>query len=220
MPQLRPRPAQLVTPTWRDHLRGAFVVFHLVAITAMALPSPQGARTPASWADPTVQEEIRAWAARLGTEPETLEETARTLAIAVVDAREALLGPLDPYYRYAGTWQAWRMFVAPHRFPARLHVDVRTDAGWEPLYVVGSPDHAWRSQQLRHARARALIFLAPWPRYRKQRARLADWVAREVAEERPDARAVRVRYYKARTPAPGEVAPEGRWVAVEERELP
>ena len=202
-----------------DHLRAGFVAVHLVAVVLMALPAPYGARTASSWRDPTVQAEVDAWATRLGVDRDTLEEVARGTAVAVADARQAVLAPLDPYYRYAGTWQGWRMFVAPHRYPARLHVDLQTDLGWEPLYVVGSAEHDWHAHQLRHARMRALVFLAAWDRYHKQRARLADWVARTVAEERPDAVAVRLRYHKARTPGPGAPAPEGRWVAVEERSL-
>jgi hypothetical protein len=207
------------SPSAIDHLRGVFVVLHLVAIGVMAFPAPHGVRTPASWEEPTVQAEITAWSERLGVEREWLGSTVRRAAVAVVDAREVVLTPADPYYRLAGTWQSWRMFVAPHRFPARLHIDVRTDAGWSPLYVVGSTEHRWRARQLHHTRMRSLVFLAAWQRYHKQRARLADWVAAQVRVERPDALEVRLRYRKARTPAPGEAASEGSWVGVEQRAL-
>ena len=51
--------------TLRDHLRALFVVFHLVAITLMALPAPGGAMNRAAWADPTVQGEFAAWTSRI-----------------------------------------------------------------------------------------------------------------------------------------------------------
>ena len=46
-------------------LLGAFLAFHLTAITLRALPAPDGALDRAAWSNPTVQEELEAWRLRL-----------------------------------------------------------------------------------------------------------------------------------------------------------
>ncbi len=202
------------------HIRAVLVALHVVAITAMALPAvPRTTAMASTWADPTVQEEIRAWAARLHLEPAMLEERARRGARHLIQARDAALAPFGPYYRHCGTWQSWRMFVAPHRYPARLEIEVKRDGAWHTLHRAGDPNTTWHRAQVRHVRMRSTAFITAWERYADERSRLADWVARTVAAEDPNASAIRLRYWKQRTPAPGAPPEQGTWIGIEERQL-
>ena len=59
-----------------------------------------------------------------------------------------MLRPFGRYYAYCGTGQSWRMFVAPHRHPTALHVDVRERGEWRPAYVERDPHHRWLGRVL------------------------------------------------------------------------
>lgn len=174
----------------------------------------------AAWRDPTVQGELAAWTSRLnavgiGITRTELEQRVWDLAVGYVDVRTAVLTPFQPYYRYCGTWQSWKMFIAPHRYPSRLHIDVYERGAWAPLYVARSAEHDWHRRQLDHDRMRASIFRYAWRHYRRHYAKFGRWVAIHVARERPDAEQVRLRFYKYRTATPVEVRshtePEGEW---------
>jgi hypothetical protein len=219
MPE-RPGPLQ--------HLVGAFVLFHVVAISLMAAPAPSGGMARSAWQDGTVQAEFRAWTERLnsfGVDITTaqLEERLWDVASVVMKQRKAVLDPLMPYYKYCGTWQSWRMFVAPHRFPSRLSIQTSTDADrrgatWAPLYEGRHETLDWHAKQLDHDRMRAAVFRYGWKHYRGSYKEFGTWVARQVASERPDVRWVRLQLYKYETPSPEQVRedrrPEGRFHSV------
>ena len=114
---------------WWPHLRAALVVAHLTAITLMAMPAPVGGLDRRTWKDPTVQAEFAVWRARLGAlgverTPKAFEDDLFRVAKGLVDVRDEVLAPFQPYYRWCGTWQSWRMFVAPHTHPSRMRVEV------------------------------------------------------------------------------------------------
>jgi hypothetical protein len=203
----------------RDHLLAAFVGLHLVAVTLHALPSAGGAMNRAAWRDPTVQGEFATWAERLTrwgwpvTVPE-LEEHLWSLAVGSEAVRQTVLAPFDPYYRYAGTWQSWRMFVAPHRYPGRLEIRVDRGQGFEPLYVARSDEHGWRRAWFDHDRMRAAVFRYGWKHYKTARLEFADWVAEQVAADHPDVRRVEVSFVRYRTRSPEEVR---QGIAAQER---
>lgn len=194
-------------PAWG---RAAFVALHLFAVTYMAMPSAGSGLNRSAWSDPTVQNEFRSWTTRLnalgwGIRQDELEDHLWGIASGYEGVRSAILDPFEPYFVYCGTWQSWRMFVAPHRYPGRLEIEVDHGEGWEPLYVARSNEHTWHRSQLDHDRARAAIFRYSWKHYRVHRAAFADWVAHQVMEEDPDARRVRISWMRYRTPSPEEV---------------
>jgi len=199
--------------------RALFVAAHLFAVTFMALPSPGSGLTRSAWRDPTVQGEFRSWTELLGrvgivvTVPE-LEETLWGLATRYEAVREAVLWPLDPYYRYLGTWQSWRMFVAPHRYPGRLQIRIEDADGWRVIYEARSPEATWRRRWFDHDRMRAAVFRYSWKHYRNSRRYFTDWVARQVAADFPDADRVEVSFLRFQTPSP-EQARSGRAPQVE-----
>ena len=98
---------------------------------------------------PTVQGEFKAWTERINRlgfdlEQRDLEESLWTVAKGVMRTRKDALYPFHRYYRNAGTWQSWRMFVAPHRYPSRLHIDIKQDGEWNSAYVARSPTLNWK----------------------------------------------------------------------------
>lgn len=219
-----------------EALRGAWpqaraflVALHLVAITLMALPAPGGGMQRSAWADPTVQAEFDAWHARLvaagapvGTRA-AFEDDLFEFAKAFMDKRNASLEPFVPYYRYFGTYQSWRMFVAPHTHPARMHVEIRVDEAWQPVYVERSGEHQWLGWKLDQDRFRSAVFRYSWKPYRKQYRQFVDWLAVQARRDFPDATQLRVRFYKVRSPSPEQVRtgtqPEGRFEMAEVRDL-
>jgi hypothetical protein len=188
----------------------AFVALHLFAVTLCALPSVGAGMSRVAWKQPTVQGEFQAWTERLNgwglrlTEPE-LEDRLWTFASGYETVRGYVLAPFQPYLEYCGTWQSWKMFVAPHRFPERLEIEVDRGSGWEPVYVARSREHAWMASWLDHDRFRAALFRYAWEQYGKPRKEFATWVAKQAATAFPDAHQVRVSFVRHKSPSPAEV---------------
>jgi hypothetical protein len=163
-----------------------------------------------AWKDPTVQGEFTAWAARLRdygvdvTAP-ALEETMWSFAVSYEAFRDRVLAPFRLYFRVTGTWQSWRMFVAPHRYPSRMEIDIDSGRGFVPVYVERSAEHDWMRTWFDHDRMRSAVFRYGWPHYRSSRVAFADWVAARAAKDFPNAQQVRVSFVKYRTPSPAEV---------------
>ncbi len=191
-------------------IRACLVLAHCVAVFLMALPAPSGHMRPAAWQDPTVQDELAAWTGRLnalgwrGTQPD-LEDRLWTLASGYVQSRRAVLRPLRPYARCCGTSQSWRMFVAPHRYPSKLHVDVLVQGEWQNVYVARDAERAWMQRILDSDRMRSAQFRYAWPTNRRSSIQFTDWLAEQAERDFPSATAVRTRWYKSRTPSPEEV---------------
>jgi hypothetical protein len=203
-----------------QHLLGVFVVLHVVAITLMAAPAPSGGMARSAWKDPTVQAEFAAWTVRLNqlgidVTAAQVEDQAWEVATAVMSKRRAMLAPFMPYYTYMGTWQSWRMFVAPHRFPSRLSIDIshsegRQTATWEPLYVARDRKLNWHADQLDHDRMRAAVFRYGWKSYRRAYREFGVWTARQVAQEQADIKWIRIRLYRFETASPDQVLTDQR----------
>jgi hypothetical protein len=187
------------------HVRAGLITAHLIAVTLMAVPAPDGGTDRSAWQDPTVQGELKAWADALGTTSPALEDRLWNLTQTYMTARGDVLAPFGWYYAYCGTTQSWRMFVAPHRFPTTLHIDVREGGTWRPVYVERDPRHRWLGRILDSYRFRSVIFRFGWPGYEGEFEAFARWVARRAAADFPDADAVRVRLWKAPTASPAEV---------------
>lgn len=202
--------------------RAAFVVFHLAAITAMAFPAPGGGMSKTAWRQPTVQAEFRAWSQRLDAiglsmTSEELEERAWDFSTKFMGVRTSLLKPFGPYYKYAGTRQSWRMFVAPQRFPSALEIRVRETGTWRTVYQARSAEHDWAAAEFDHDRMRSAIFRYGWPHFRGAYRRMSDHYARRALVDFPDADAVQTRMYQYRTLSPEEASsgmdPDGSFVS-------
>jgi hypothetical protein len=213
---------------WWPHLRAALVALHLLAISLMAMPAPGGGMNRKNWEDPTVQDEFTAWTARFNAvgvhiTSRQLQDRAYTFSSKFMWVRDRALKPFNPYYTYCGTWQSWRMFVAPHRYPAKMFVDIRSDGEFQTVYEERSWTARWRGYQLDHDRFRSLIFRFSWPTYKKMYTEFVDWLAIEAAHDFPDGKELRVRFAKRRSPTPEEVRshdqPTPAWEFEEDRDL-
>lgn len=222
MPEPTEAPPATPEPGPLRHGRALFVALHLFAITFMALPSVGGGMSRSAWGTPTVQAEFQLWTARLNgwgvdVTAEQLEDTLWEVAVAYEDGRRMILEPMYPYFRYTGSWQSWRMFVAPHRYPGRLEIELDSGEGWQPVYVARSGEHDWMRRLLDHDRCRASIFRYAWSHFRRGRKEFTDWVAVQAARDFPEARRVRTSFVRYRTRSPEEV--RAGTPAREEREL-
>jgi hypothetical protein len=192
------------------HLAVLLVGIHLVAITLQALPSPNGGLQRADWAQPTVQGELSAWAGRLqavgvALTPSDLEEGLFSVAVKYARWHQAVIAPFQPYYRYAGTTQSWRMFVAPHRYPSRMQVRIYEGTTWQVVYEERHPTARWMGTALDHDRFRAAIFRYGWgQKYPRQFADLVAWLQVYAARDFPEATRLEVRFLGGKTPSPEE----------------
>lgn len=200
----------LMGRTWR-HVVAAYVLFHIASILVGSVPAPSDAMSRAAWKDPTVQDEFAAWAellSRLGlaVEPAQLQQVASRLFVGWMRFMGAAMIPFRGYSELTGTIQAWSMFVAPHRYPSRLHVDISEAGGdWRPIYVARSREWVWRKGLLDHMRFRSAIFRYAWPQYFGYFRQFATWLAAEAARDFPAATHIRVRMYKCRSCSPKEI---------------
>jgi hypothetical protein len=191
-----------------EHTRGVLLLLHILAVLLMALPAPQGAMRRDAWEDPTVTAEFEAWSERLShmgyeTTSEDLKTELFALANDFTEVRKKVLAPVQPYARYLGTQQSWRMFVAPHRFPTRLHVELkRTGEEWQTISIYQDPVYDWKAELFEQDRFRSALFRYGWRSYGGARKLFNQWLAREAAVEFPDATHIRTRWYKYQTPSP------------------
>ena len=196
-----------------DQLRAIFVAFHLIAITAVAFPAPVGMRR-SDLESADVQAAIKAWqglASALGVadEPDAFQEWLWLTGTGLLAARNDVLEPLQPYYRYSGTQQSWSMFGTINHTPARLEIHIDHGSGWEPLFIARTRDHDWRARQLDQERLRGLINPFSWRRDRTKLRKVADWVARLAADDFPQARRIRLRMVVRPLPDPAELRAAG-----------
>lgn len=191
-----------------EHIRGVLILLHIIAVILMALPAPQGAMRKNSWKEPTVQGEIQAWSERLNrmgyqNTPEELETRLWEVATDFTETRKKVLAPIQPYAKYLGTQQSWRMFVAPHRYPTRLHIEIKESGeDWQTISIYQDPDHDWKADLFEHDRFRSALFRYGWKSYGGARQLFNEWLAREAAAEFPEATHLRTRWYKNKTPTP------------------
>jgi hypothetical protein len=213
----RARPAQRAWP----HLRAAFFLFHVVAVTLLALPAPSGGMDRRTWSDPTVKAEFDAWRGRLAAigvelDARSFEDQLFASASAFMDLRAQVLAPFKPYHLYFGTWQSWRMFIAPHTHPTRLEIAVREGEAWRTVFFERSAEATWMRDVLDNDRMRSALFRYAWKNYASTWKEFGGWVAQRAAEDFPDADAVRLRYYRTTTRSAAEVrageAEVGEWL--------
>jgi hypothetical protein len=191
------------------HLRALLILVHLFAISVLAMPAPGSGLNRSAWSDPTVTAEFDAWRERLASwgvdyTADEFEEQLWTVAETYQGGVNVVVKPFRPYYRYCGTQQSWRMFVAPHRNPAILHFEIHEEGEWRPLYVEGSTEYTWNGELLDHDRARSAMFRYAWSSYRRDWRRFSSWFAQQAANEFPEATQLRAYYWKYRTLSPAD----------------
>jgi hypothetical protein len=205
----RPATATRVAWSWWPQVRAALISLHLVAVSLLAFPAPPAhAVDPAAWQNPRVQEELHAWAERfqaagIDVSPAELEESAFAAACRFLQIRDALVWPFQPYYEYCGTYQSWRMFTGPEHAPTRLQVDIQEYGQWRTVHVERDPERTWLDGWLSHHRMRPAV--ESFAMSESAFEPFAAWIAESAERDFPEARRVRVRYWKQPTPTPEEL---------------
>ncbi len=191
--------------------RAIFVAFHIVAVCLSAAPAPGAGMNRAAWSDPTVQREFNAWADRLGQDPDSFQDRIWAAAVRFVELRRAVLKPFVPYLRTTGTEQSWQMFVAPHRWPTRLQIQVSRDprpalsSEWETLFEERSDTATWKAEFFERERMRATVFRWGWPTYAEAYKRGCNALAQLIFEEMPEILTVRCRFSRVQSPGPAKL---------------
>ena len=101
------------------------------------------------------------------------------------------------------------MFSYINHEPARLEIHVDRGAGWEPLYVARTSEHAWRRDQFDQERFRALVNPFSWKEGRKRYQALGQWAAAQIAAEDPSVRRVRLLMRRRPLPSPRKLRERG-----------
>lgn len=203
------QPSPPARPGAWPHLRAVLILLHVALIGAAAVPAPEGGMRRKAWQDPTVQGEISAWGDRLrgiglDVSDAEIESGLWDFAVDYMAARNAALKPARPYYRYLGTEQSWRMFVAPHKHPSRLELSIDRGAGWEVVYLQSTPGEGWLEDILEHDRSRSLLFRYTWRSFRRAYRHMVAWLGEHAARDFPDATRMRARWMRQRTPTPAQ----------------
>lgn len=202
---------------WRRHVVAAFVLYHCAAITISATPSAGEGLDRSSWSDPTVQDEFDRWAGWLGMPSAQLQDEAYAIAKRAARLRGTALRPFSTYLSFLGIKQAWKMFVAPHRYPTRFEIQARVDGQWQPRFLEGDPTARWNGAAFATEPWRSLLFRWGWPMYAGNYKLGCRRLAQRMFAEEPQVEQVRCRIQKFRTLSPKEAragkALEPRWIS-------
>ncbi|MEM6927049.1 MAG: hypothetical protein AAF602_08985 [Myxococcota bacterium] len=132
-----------------------FVVFHIVAVAVLAIPTPGHDAYDATRYPRVVKTLDTLEAAGV---PRTWSEWAVNDAWPMLRRGiHTLEAPFRPYARLVGARQSWRMFASVKRAMGRIEVDVHDADGWRPWFRMISPQHDGGETLLRHERIRTLV---------------------------------------------------------------
>ena len=207
---------------WWRHCRTILITIHLIAIVLKAIPAPEGGMNKGDWKNPTVQAELATWTQTfngLGIEITQIELEAQlwTIAKQYMSIRKGVLKPFKQYYKYFGSDQNWRLFVAPHMYPSKLNIDMFIDNEWVPVYQPFT-DHRWQETLIETSRFRPAVFRYSWPRYKSHYRKMGIYFAKQAAKDFPTATKMRTRWWQQKIPSPEQVLsqnqPSGKWKLV------
>jgi len=201
---LPPAIRALWSPSARRHWVGAFVAFHLLAITLGSLPVLVDERglNEEMFQDPVVQAEFENWAETLtdlGVEvtSEEFGDFMWSTASNILHTQRSLQAPFEFYYEEAGARQRWRMFPGAVEEPTRLRIDLRlgdSEGEWRTVYLMGSrdPEQRWLAKWFDRDRFRAALNLYAWDVYPEAYAEFVIWLAEQARRDFPEATQLRV----------------------------
>jgi hypothetical protein len=221
---MRPRPLPEALRRLWPHLVAAFVVLHIGASVADALPNPAPGMDRRAWREPRVRHELNRWATRLGMERAALEDLLWETAHGWIGIRRTLLTPFRPYLALSGVKQNWSMFVAGSRYRDRFQIRARACAPddrsceWVAVYTRSVEEEGWWREKLEHPRVRSGTFRWVWPDHARRYQQGCVSLARALFAERADAEAVQCRFERSVAPGP-HVDKEGKVVPTWGREI-
>lgn len=180
---------------WWRHVRAAFVVFHVLAVLLLSLPSSRKLSDRARWKNQRTQREFALWAQRLkgwgvDTDAARFEKRLWSVSQQYLGLQRIVVIPFQSYDRLGGMVQGWGMFRSPQRRPAVLRVEVFEAHRWHTVYLSRSPEHTYLATQLDHNRIRKLVGRSG--RNGRIFEELARWIVSKAATDFPHARKARV----------------------------
>ena len=184
--------------SWRSFKRllPVLIVLHIVAVLLQASPAPMS-MDRASWKQPAVQAELSQWAERLDMPTAELEERLWTLTDRYMRVRQPGQELFSPYYRYCGTAQGWRMFVAPDLEPTLIEIEIFGHGQWQMVYRELDSGHRWQAGILEHWRLRVALFSTIWTKNWVEFRWFSEWVAANAKQDFPEAERVKIRLYQS-----------------------
>ena len=140
---------------------------------------------------------------------------------SVLDARRALLRPLEPLSALGALGQQWGLFMVSSSIAFRIQVEVRSQDGpWQVIYRTHELDSFALDPWLSYRRVRGIYNprrrLGPHPQYEG----FVHWLGRKVLAEHTECRALRVRMerYQLGTPTSANQSLGYEYEVVHERE--
>jgi hypothetical protein len=185
--------------------------------------------TEATMKDENLQANFRDWAGTaqvigFDLSAEDVESLCWTWGQRVVAARNTILAPFQPYFKYTGTRQSWQMFGYLNRTPGRIEVatcdkakkKMCTESDWESRFIMGSDAADWLRPTIEQERMRAIVSSFAWKRSRRHYKELGHWWAIQAARDFPEAHYLRTRMGTLMVPSPERLSelggvPVGDW---------
>lgn len=191
----------------KDHLRAVAITVVLLVQGFLALPIPSSVNAR-QFDNPIARDELQRWVGILGARgieltPEELQAEVIERAQGITGLRKTVQEPIKPFNRVTGTGQAWGLFTYPNSFPHTMHIELRVNGVWEPLYIPLDPEHDWNKRMFVFRRVRG-VYDDNANNTRKSYDNFVDWVSGMALAENPQADAVRVYYSQAHVTLPGE----------------
>lgn len=153
------------------------------------------------------------------TTPEELAEDAIAWSENAAATHRAVMEPVWPWFHHTATQQRWSLFPVADPEPWWMHIEGRTDSGWELLYRPLDAEHDVLASTLEYRRVRA-VWNPGTAGPRHDHPRFVDWVAKQMFAERPDLLEIRVRFQRYRVSLPDEPASDEISWHFEERRSP
>ena len=191
----------------RDQVRAALIAVALLIYGVQASPMPKRVRR-AQLDSPIGREELGRWVEILGgvgvsTTQDELADRIFDIGTFFADIRNAILGPIGPWFRLSGTGQAWGLFTYPDTYPHQLRVEIREKGGeWHTLYAGLDPEADWNRDVLVYRRVRGVYdgnTERPGPSYDN----FANWIGGLALADHPEADEARVGFLRYHTVQPG-----------------
>ena len=215
---------------WIEHARGALVAAHILAVLALAIPSP-GEFLARIERPSRERAALEAWSRGIGGEAGREEVQALIVRAArgIGRADRAVGSLLQPYVRWAGTGQGWQMFSTspPTSFFLEFWLsdatgDAASDApeggegaGWRRIYRSLDPGARWRAGRWEDGRVRGAINALSGPSRARDWRRLAEAAGALAARDFPAAARLRLQRVPTTARAPGEGRRDREAVGVE-----
>jgi hypothetical protein len=198
----------------RDHVRAAFVAFHLLVVVVLGLPQPGGFMHERLWRKPEVVGAIRTAtrvvnAVGIGLSEDEVKDVAWGAGLAWQKARRRTVQHLTWYVDYCGVKQGWSMFASLPKRSARLEVQIEEDGVWRTVYRAQDPDADWRGRQLRQERVRAFVNNFAWKRHQRGFPVFADALAVRASGDFPEATRLRAHMVPVQLVAPAALRAAG-----------